>query len=109
MAALHYAKVEDLLSANPSVGMKFTSFLGGNAIEKLRGRVRALSRRGSRPASRVATPSNNNGQAATPSTSQGTAPSEASKRNPAAETETTKRNRKAPKKNWLSSNTEVFY
>jgi hypothetical protein len=110
MAALHYAKVEDLLSANPSVGMKFTSFLGGNAIEKLRGRVKALSRRGSRPASRVATPSNN-GQAATLSTSQGTAPtSQASKQNSAPETKATKRNiQKASKKKWLSSNTEVFY
>ena len=42
-AALKYEDVERLNSENPNVGMKFATFLAGNAVEKLRERVTQLT------------------------------------------------------------------
>ena len=43
IAALKYEDVERLNSENPNVGMKFATFLAGNAVEKLRERVTQLT------------------------------------------------------------------
>ena len=43
IAALKYEDVERLNTENPNVGMKFATFLAGNAVEKLRERVMQLT------------------------------------------------------------------
>ena len=43
IAALKYEDVERLNSENPTVAMKFATFLAGNAVEKLRERVTQLT------------------------------------------------------------------
>ena len=43
IAALKYEDVERLNSENPTVAMKFATFLAGNAVEKLRDRVTQLT------------------------------------------------------------------
>ena len=107
IAALKYEDVERLNLENPAVGMKFATFIAGNAVEKLRTRVTQLTNAvNARPVTAEAT---NVVEVKQDTTTQ---------QAPVAKENTKKgwhhvkkmvSKRRVKKRNWLKASTEVFY